>query len=253
MKSLCNSLLVAMVFVVSGAASAAELPLRFYGYAYDLTTNQYLYTEVHDQKTDGDRWLSGTIAYYDTDGKKIGNKTLDFTNDPYVPVYRMELTAPVYMEGITDNHDVVEMVRRAVGSKTEEIEHVRKKKAMAADSGFHMLIRAHFDQLLRGEVVPFMLAVAGNLDSFKFRIKRVNDTRFEDAPAIRLRVEPDSLLSLLVDPLELTYTPQTGKLLEYRGVSNILDPASGKPYNTRISYYSKPPADGPRLLPPLPR
>jgi len=53
---------------------------------------------------------------------------------------------------------------------------------------------------------------------------------------VRFRVEPDSLLRWMVDPLELTYEPAQRKLVEYHGVSNLHDPATGKAYNVRIIY-----------------
>src|SRR3546814_4984440 len=74
--------------------------------------------------------------------------------------------------------------------------------------------------------------------AYHFRARRIADTIFESRPAVRFRVEPDSLLRWFVEPLELTYDPQQHELLEYRGVANIPNPASGKPYIARIAYYS---------------
>jgi hypothetical protein len=49
---------------------------------------------------------------------------------------------------------------------------------------------------------------------------------------------------LIAPALDLLYDPSTRRLLEYRGVSNILDPATGKVYKkVRISYSAKPPAE----------
>ena len=68
---------------------------------------------------------------------------------------------------------------------------------------------------------------------------------------MELRVEPDSLLRLLVDPLRLSYDVGNHHLLEYVGVSNIHDPATGSAYNVRIIYPSQAPPDAPKTLPPL--
>ncbi len=89
--------------------------------------------------------------------------------------------------------------------------------------------------------------MAGNLDEFDFRARKVGDATFEGRPAVHIRVEPDSLLRWLVDPLDLTYEPVERKLVEYRGLSNIHDEATGKPYNVRIIYPTVPPADAPPL------
>ena len=82
---------------------------------------------------------------------------------------------------------------------------------------------------------------------YRFRAQRIGAARFEGRPAVLIRVEPDSLLRWLVPSLELTYEPDERKLVEYHGVSNLHDPATGKAYNVRIIYPSKPPADAPPI------
>jgi hypothetical protein len=257
-----KTLLTAAVLALTGSASIAQpsLPesasaepqtLRFYGYGRDLKTGRYLYTEVHQQRVEGERWLGGSICYYDAANHLIGKKTLELGNDQYVPVYRLEQPDFGYVEGITENRDTIEMIRQAATGKPQESKRTAKKSPMAADSGFHMLIRANFESLIRGDTIPFSMAVAGNLGVYKFRIKRVEDSTFEGRPAVNMRVEPDSLLRLMIDPLELTYDPEGAKLLEYRGISNIHDPVSRKAYDVRITYAAQPPADAPDPLPPF--
>jgi hypothetical protein len=74
---------------------------------------------------------------------------------------------------------------------------------------------------------------------------------FDGKPAITLAIEPDSLLRLFVDRLDLTYEVKTRYLLEYRGVSNMHDEKTGKAFNVRIIYTDQPPKDAPANLPPL--
>jgi hypothetical protein len=229
-------------------ALADEQVLRFYGYAYDLKSGKYLYTEVHEQHVQGDRWIGGTMTYFDPQGHQIGRKTLDFSKDSCIPTYHLTLNGSGYEEGISSVGDKIDMFKRHAAGEAEEHASLDKTTAMAADSGFHIYIRSHFAELMAGQTVAFKLIVPGNLDAFKFRIRRIGDTQFEGLSAIRLLVEPDSLLRFLVDPLELTYEPKERKLLEYRGISNVHD-ASGKAYTARIAFYSKPPADAPRSLP----
>lgn len=233
------------------ATAAGEDVLRFYGYAYDLKTGKYLYTEVHEQHAQGDRWLGGTMTYFDPQGKKIGYKTLDFSRDSGIPLYHLTLNGSGYEEGISAiSSDKVELFKRRAAGEKLETAGVDRSAAMAADSGFHAYIVNHFAELMAGQTINFKLAVPGNLDAFKFRVKRIEDTTFEGVPAVRLRVEPDSILRYVLDPLELTYEPKARKLLEYRGIANIHD-EKGKAYVARISYYSKAPADAPKNLPPL--
>lgn len=248
LKRLLTLLLLA---VALPASAASEEVLRFYGYAYDLKSGKYLYTEVHEQHAQGDRWLGGTMTYFDPQGKKIGYKTLDFSKDIGIPIYHLTLNGSGYEEGISAiSADKVELFKRHATGEKLETASVDRTAAMASDSGFHAYITSHFAELMSGQTINFKLAVPGNLDAFKFRVKRIEDTTFEGAPAVRLRVEPDSILRYVLDPLELTYEPKAKKLLEYRGIANIHD-AKGKAYVARISYFSKPPADAPKNLPPL--
>lgn len=234
-----------------GAAQADPQAMHFYGYAYDLATGKYLYTEVYRELVDNGRWISGHTGYYAADGSLLGEKTLSFTSDPYIPVYTLSLPGVGYLEGITKiSPDGVDMVKdsREHGHQTATIPHT---EPMAADAGFHSFLYDHMPQLLAGQTVKFRFAVAGQLDAYGFRARKLGDTQFEGKPAVQLKVDPDSLLRFLVQPLILTYDPQTRQLLEYRGISNVMNPATGKPYNARIDYYSKPPDDAPKSLPPL--
>lgn len=245
--SRCAAVLAAVLAVPGGAAS--ETTLKFRGYAYDLASNRFLYTELHEQHVRDERWLGGTIRYVAPDGSELGRKSMDFRQDPFVPLYRLDLKARGgYMESIVAlTPERIEMAKQGYGARDVARASIRRSPAVAADSGFHVYIREHFAELLEGRTVHFTFAVAGNLDAYRFRARRVADTVFEGQPAVRFRVEPDSLLRWLVDPLELTYEVGQRKLLEYRGVSNIHDPATGKAYNARIVYPSQPPADAPAL------
>lgn len=221
----------------------------FRGYAYDLDSGKFLYTEVHKQVIDGRRWLGGTIDYYAPDGSRIGHKALDFSHDPYVPVYRLDLaTGGGYMEGITRvSAERIDMQKKGYGSDRVRKASLPRRGTMVADSGFHSFLRDRFDDLLAGKTVEFTFAVSGELDSFRFRARRIEDRAFEGRPAVQLKVEPSTWLRLLADPLYVLYDPAQRRLLEYRGISNLHDPKTRKAWNARIVYPSVPPKDAPAL------
>jgi hypothetical protein len=247
---LVSALVIASSFV-STASRAAPAEMKFYGYAYDLKTGQYLYTEVYDEQVENDHWERGRTRYFSTDGKPIGVKHVDFSADPFVPVYTLELFDVGYSEGISKvSADGIVMFKQS-REKGRQTASVKKSPVMAADAGFHAFIVANLDALAAGRIIPFRFAVAGQLDAYNFRVRKIGDTEFEGRPAIKLQIEPDSLLRFAVDPLVLTYEPSSKRLLEYRGISNVIDPLTGKPYNVRIVYPGKPPQDAPKNLPPL--
>lgn len=243
-----RTLLLALA-LLSPTTFATDMLPRFYGYAYDLKSNRYLYTETHQQKIVDDRWVSGVIRYYAPEGALIGEKNLDFSADPYIPFYDYALPALGYREAITKIGKDVTLSKTVRGSKKTAT--VPNKGATVADAGFHNFLLANFDDLLDGKTVAFTFIAAGNLDSFKFRAKRIADTTFEGKPAVRFLVEANSLLRIIAPNLEITYDPDQRRLLEYRGPSNVIDPTMDKLYETRIAYYTTPPPDAPKALPPL--
>lgn len=238
-----------LLVMVTRTASAEERMLRLYGYAYDLKSNAYLYTEVHEQKIVDGKWISGSIIYLAPDGSEMGHKALDFSYNESVPVYQLTLHYNGYNEAITAVGKTVEMARQDERGAKIQTKSVELSANMAADSGFHIYLRERFAELMQGKAVDFKFVVAGSLDTFKFRARKVGDTQFEGKPAVRILVEANSLLSLVAPELNVTYEPIARKLVEYRGPSNIHNPRTGDPYDVRIAYYSTPPADAPKLPP----
>jgi hypothetical protein len=162
-----------------------------------------------------------------------------------VPVYRLDL-ADGYAEGIEHvGEGAATLFKRAAADAPLVRAQVRLREPRAADSGFNALLQAHFDALQRGETLAFTFIAAGRLDGYRFRARRVGEAPFEGHPALQLRVEPDSLLRVVVDPLLLTYEVASRRLREYRGPSNIHDPASGEAWRVRIVFSEQPPAGTP--------
>lgn len=238
------------LLLVSACASAEPRDLRFYGYAYDQKSNRYLYTEVHQLRIDGARWLSSDVRYIDADGMPLGHKKLDFRQDPYLPLYELDMVGSDYREGL-EQIDADKAVLIKVEHGKSERNEIRRRPAMVADAGFLPYVADHFDELLAGKTVRFSLVVASEQTTFRFRAKRLRDEIFEGRPAVRIKIELDSLLRLLAPPLQLVFDRDERRLLEYFGLSNIHNPRTGDDYNVRIAYYDRPPADAPPHLPPL--
>jgi len=243
-------LLATLLSLAAITADAAADDHRFYGYAYDLKSDKYLYTEVHDQRLDGSHWLGGTIKYYAPDGSLMASKTLDFSADAYIPVFKLDIPGQKYVEAITAVTKTSFTMEKISHGKTET-QTIEKTPGMAADSGFHSAIVDHFDELRAGKPLKFKLGVAGELDTFSFRCSKLADVTINGKPAIKLQIKLDSLLSLIAGPIEVIYDVETKHLVDYRGVSNMHDPTTGEAYNVHIIYTDKPPADAPKNLPPL--
>lgn len=230
---------------------------RFYGLAYGRHSGKYLYTAVHKrivrQLPDGRRrWLGGSMTYYAPDGSKIGEKKLNFSADPYIPIYRLQLSRPWYVEGISRiTPKKIYMYRQKAGQASAKHASVPHAHPMAADSGFDSFIRAHFKPLMNHESMQVTFGLAGKLDSYKFSIHRISDTRLRGHKAVRFKIELASLLRFFAGSITVAYDPRNRRMLEYDGISDLYNPKTGNPYQVRIEYYSKPPANVPAKLPPL--
>ena len=233
---------------VSTPASAVETK-SYYGYATDLKTGEYRYTEVHNHQYDGDRWLSGTMRFYAPDGRFMGDKALDFSKDAYIPLVTFTLGGGRYQDSISaiDDKSVTVKTKR---DKDIETESIARQKNLAADSGFNSLLIDNLSSFKAGKSVDLSLIVIGRRDFYRFKAVPKGQLDFAGEKAIRISIQPDSLLRFVVEPLNVIYGLESKSLLRYEGISNILDRNTGKPFNVRIDYRVKP-TKSPAKLPDL--
>lgn len=232
--------LAACLLTTAWPAQAA----RVIGYVRDTATQRYLYTEVHEQNIASDgAVLTGVTTYYDPQGREIARKTLDYRANRTVPVYRMDMPALRYAEGISSN------TPQAVLFKRDRDQEARKTLPLgdglvAADAGFNHLLQDQLTNIRQGDTVRFGLIVAGNTDRYRFRASKVDEQVVDGQTTLRILVEPDSMLRMLVQPIALTYNLKDRRLLSYQGTSNILDPDTSKVYKKiSIVYGGTPPPE----------
>ncbi len=211
---------------------------QFTSTARDLKTDKVLYTEHYDVQVDNGRWVSGTTRYLSPSGQQIAERKFDFSADRYVPVFSLDQSIPEYREGITriDKGKLELFNVRDGDRKTASVDRV---KDMVADCGAQSYVIDHLDTLQSGGILHFTLAVAGRIDSFALRASKLGDVDVNGAKAMRVRVELDSMLRLVLPPLELIVDPLSKRLLEYSGIANIKDPATKKAYSARIVFSYK--------------
>jgi hypothetical protein len=233
-----------LAIALLATCSAQTLAARVIGYARDAQTQTFLYSELHEQTLAPDGAVStGVTTYHDAQGKAFARKALDFRQQRNIPLYSLQIPAQGYSEGIRQLRPMLEMYKRN-GSDERSDKLSLREGLVAADEGFNQLIQEQLPALSRGDTVAFTLVVAGYLDQFRFRAKAVSgklasagDDGATTLPPLVLKVEPDSLLRMLVSPITLHYDARTRQLLRYEGVSNILNPATGKVHErVRIDY-----------------
>lgn len=243
---LLKPLLLASATLAAGAGHAQTN--EFVGYGYDLKTDEFRYTEHHTQTLKDGKVVDWQVDYRDPEGGLIATKWLKPGNNPAVPEYELSVKTNGYVEGIRRIDDnSIELKRQKPGEESAETTIISHDETACADSGFDAFLRQNWERALSGKKLKFDFIAAGRLADYGFKAKRMDDTSFEGKPAVRFEVSLASFLGVFVDSLELTYDPDSKKLLEYRGIGNMPGD-DNKVYPVRVSYYSERPGD----LPPAP-
>jgi hypothetical protein len=225
------------VMCAASVAQGAELQ-RFTSTAHDIQSGRVLYSEQYEVEVDNNRWISGTTRYLLPSGQQIAVRKFDFSSDRYVPVFSLDQTSPAYEEGISRvGKDKIDAYQVRDGQRqTASLDRV---KDTVADCGSQAYVVDHLDDFQAGRTLHFTLVVAGRVDSFRLRASKVGDVEVEGVRGIRIRIELDSVLSLVLPPIELTIDPITRRLLEYSGITAVKDPATKRSYTARVVFVYK--------------
>jgi len=116
---------------------------------------------------------------------------------------------------------------------------LKRPELAVVDAGFDAFMRENFAQIAAGRSLEFDFAVPALRRFFKFRLVPEDRFEYQGQPALRVKMVPASrLLRLAVDPIDLVYGLD-GRLLEFRGLSNVWD-EQGERYKARIVFDYRP-------------
>jgi len=189
------------------------------------------YTEQHEVRREGERVVAAETRYLGPDGKLIARLRSDYARDPYAPDYLFEDFRTGAIEAVEVQEKGVEL--RANGKR--KLHALPVSLPLVTGQGLDRLARERLEGLARGEVVAVELALPSRFSSYEFRMRAVGSTDRE-ARSIRVRFEPSSfLLRLLAPSIEAEYERSTGRLLGYRGVSNVAG-GDGETMQVEIRY-----------------
>ncbi len=218
--------------------SDAAKPERrtFQGLAYDHKSGDFLYTEEHEHSWDGPRLVTARVTYRAPDGRVIATKTLDFAAGAEKPTFRMDDARDGYVEGVTVGGAETELFQRDKADAELERSTIATPADLVVDAGFNYYLRAHWEELARGETLEFDFAAPTRLDTFRFQARRTGTKLVGERPAMVVAVElATPLVRWLLDPITLAYDQATRELLEWEGISNI-DDDRDKPFDARIVF-----------------
>ncbi|HEY6098862.1 MAG TPA: acyl-CoA desaturase [Anaeromyxobacter sp.] len=225
-----GAVVAGLILVAPGGARAHAVE-RFTGTARG-PDGAVLYLEDHVVELEGGRPRSAVTVYRGPAGDPIAELRTDFSADPFAPSYTFDdfRTGEIEAVSVADREVRLEARGR---SRT-----VARPARLATGQGLDRLVRDRLAALARGDSLRVDYAVPGRLATYEFRIQ----ARGADGDRVRVRVELASFLLRLVAPeLDVEYDRESGRLLRYRGASNL---SFGDGDNPRVEItYAYPTAD----------
>lgn len=219
--------LAPLAAAVAGAGATAEVE-RFSGVARGRD-GAVAYLEDHELWRGPDGREEAVTTYRTPAGEVLAVLRSDFTRDPFAPGYRFE-----------PRRGAVEAVERTAAGVALVAGERRKEvrpaggRPLVAGQGLDRLVRARLAGLARGEVLRVDFAFPSRQATYPFTVRAL--PRAEGATSLPVRVELDSwVLRLFADVIDCEYDLATGRLVRYRGPTNLEDGRGDHPVVT-ITY-----------------
>ncbi len=223
-----KGLLLVTGLALSHVALSSASTTRILGEAFDLESNQLVYTEEHQFAED-----KHTVVYREPGGTVFANKNLDYSSSGLVPDVNHQ------------NKRIDEAIDlRKVGNGYLEASYIRGdkrinktatlalEKNMVADAGFNSYVLENWQRVVAGETAQFKWFVPSRLKPITLKLKHVECKEVKEGTCFTLT--PKSwIIGLALQPIKLTYISRS--LVRYEGRSNIVA-ASGEYHKVRIEY-----------------
>lgn len=202
--------------------------------AYSLDGEELLYVERHIEKWLDGKLSSREVTYEDADGELIAEKEVRYGADASIPSFEMTDFRTGLVESAQVGAQRVELFS-GLATESEDSKLVTLPETAVIDAGFDAFMRNNFERILDDERLEFEFAVPAAQRFFRFRLQPRGRSTYGDREAVEITMKPaNPLLRLLLDPISLTYDLE-GRLLEFRGLSNVADP-DGDRYKARIVF-----------------
>ncbi|HKJ89361.1 MAG TPA: hypothetical protein VKA48_12760 [Gammaproteobacteria bacterium] len=227
--------LAAGLFLVAQGVPEAAFGKERVGYAYSLDNGELLYKELHETRAREGRPATGRVTYRDTDGRVIAEKTLDYRENPLAPDFHLHMPLVDYQEGLRTSRGAREVYYQpASGEKASR--EVPVERRLVADAGFDRLIEGRLDDLSAGDPLTFDFLVPSRLEAYAFQAVKAGETEIRGKPAVHVRLEPaNPFFRLIAGGVDVFYHRESGKLLRYKGLSNLRD-ADGNNLRVQVEF-----------------
>ncbi len=206
-------------------ASTAQAQLRFEeGIARDPENRQLLYTEQHWIRFKDLAPAERLVLYRCMDGTAFARKRVNYLHSAQAPAFEFVDVRKGFAEGLRYKQDKAALWYRPPGLLAEKKTFLAVQN-LVVDAGFNEFIKINWLQLRTGKALPLRFAVPTRLQAYKFNLRQTGEGLFAGVPAVTYQLKLSGLLSLLTDPIEVTYDKTNRRLLRFEGLSNLRNDA----------------------------
>lgn len=231
-----SCLMVCLTLLVISTSDAQQWSIS--GTAYDIDSKKIIYTE-HYQLEVGEQGLptKAQVQYRDPDGQEFANKTIDYHHNSVAPDID-------FFDQRNQTSIVVSHQPRTIEIRSRHDNHVELQKVdyqpdenVVIDAGFNRFVLQHWDALLAGKKILFSFLSIDRAKLIDFSLEKISQNQQQ----LVLAIKPDSFfVGLMVDPIYLTYSIESKKLVIYQGLTNLQRSKDGTLQNgnfvARIEY-----------------
>ena len=203
----------------------ANANLRFEeGIARDPGTKHVLYKEQHWIRFDERVPVERLVLYRCLDGTAFARKRVNYQPSAQAPAFEFVDARKGFVEGLRYQQNKAALWFRPPGAAPEK-NALLAVQNLVADAGFNEFIKLNWPKLRTGKALPLRFAVPTRLQAYKFNLKQTGESQFAGVPAVTYQLKIAGLLSLIADPIEVTYDKTSRRLLRFQGLSNLRDDA----------------------------
>lgn len=223
------------------ASYANDIVAQTIGEAFDLKSDEPLYSETHCLSADA---LAREVIYRDVEGQLIAHKILSYSTGPTTPSFvQHNFYSQESIEVELRQDEVTMTVKDENSSAPGKVISTRPSANLPVviDAGFDAFVTSNWDSLVAGEKKSFQFPFAARESLVELRIKPTScsyDTESDQCFSLEMN---NWFLRVLVAPIELGYDSGLKRLTRYRGLSNIGDgKGEGLVVDIRYNYQDVP-------------
>jgi hypothetical protein len=238
MRGFSPSDLLLLVVTLAGSMSASgeDRYVSYFGTATARHTTKILYGERHVLRYRDGILADRVVLYTCADGSTFARKIVSYV-DPQVPDFGLEDAVNGTSQGIRsvgDSRSVYFVARRVDPEKSGPLP---KAPDLVSDSGFDEFIRAHWQPLLNGDVLPFNFLVPSRLGSVPFQMQHLRSDTLEGIAVEVFHLRLTGVLGWVLPGFDVSYGAADHTLIRFEGTSDLRD-ASGDNFQTEINFRS---------------